>query len=329
MASSNLLIGDIGGTNARFALAHSDKPGFSDLATFQCADYASVERAIADYLQIVGKPCPDVICLAAAGPVVNQRIRMTNNHWTVAIDSLLREFPDARVRLLNDFEAIAYSVPFLSAGDCATIGLPDPAPLPDDGYSVAILGPGTGLGAVGLRKQADQLVPVPGEAGHVGFGPETQVQVDVLNALRERFDRVSRERLVSGPGLENIYWALGQIHGKQAPKLSAAEIFARAAEGGGPRAAEAVALFFEVLGQVAGDLALALGAQSGVYIAGGIVKRYPEMLESSRFRAGFERKGRYRSIMERIPTQLILLEQPGLLGAAYCALQLRSPAASR
>jgi glucokinase len=210
-----------------------------------------------------------------------------------------------------------------------TIGLPDPEPLPPDGYSVAILGPGTGLGAVGLQKQGGQLVPIPGEAGHNGFAPETQVQVDVLQALRERFDRVSRERLVSGPGLENIYWAMGQLHGEQVAKFSAAEIFARAAEGGGPRAAEAVALFFEVLGQVAGDLALTLGAENGVYIAGGIVKRYPEMLENSRFRAGFERKGRYRSIMERIATQLILHEQPGLLGAANCASQLRSSAASR
>jgi glucokinase len=329
MAASSLLIGDIGGTNARFALADARAPGFSDLATFQCTDYESVESAIADYLEIIGTPSPEVICLAAAGPLVQQRIRMTNNHWTVAVDSLSREFPDARVRLLNDFEAIAYSVPFLSPSDCVTIGLPDPEPLPPDGYSVAVLGPGTGLGAVGLQRRGDQLLPIPGEAGHVGFGPETQVQVDVLNALRERFDRVSCERLVSGAGLENIYWALGQIHGEQVPKLSAAEIFARAAEGGGPRAAEAVALFFEVLGQVAGDLALTLGAQSGVYIAGGIVKRYPEMLESSRFRAGFERKGRYRSIMERIATQLILHEQPGLLGAAYCALQLRSPVASR
>jgi glucokinase len=316
------LVGDIGGTNARFALADEKKPGFSDLATFQCADYDSVEQAIADYLKVVGAPRPDVICLAAAGPIVDQRIRMTNNHWTIAVNSLAAEFSTNSVRLLNDFEAIAYAVPFLGDGDCEPVGLPEPRPLPADDYTLAILGPGTGLGAVGLRKHGDLLIPIAGEASHGGFAPETRVQIDVLLALREQFDRVSSERLVSGSGLENIYWALGQIHDDKLPKSAAAEIFARADEGGDARAAEAVALFFEVLGQVAGDLALSLGAEDGVYIAGGIVKRYPEMLASSRFRAGFERKGRHRSIMERIPTQLILHEQPGLLGAAYCALQL-------
>jgi glucokinase len=322
MVARTLLIGDIGGTNARFALADPKKPGFSELATFQCADYDSVELTIADYLKIVSAPNPDVICLAAAGPVVDQRIRMTNNHWTIAVDSLAAEFSTNSIRLLNDFEAIAYSVPFFGDGDCETVGLPDPRPLPANSYTIAILGPGTGLGAVGLRKHGDLLIPIAGEASHGGFAPETRVQIDVLLALREQFDRVSSERLVSGSGVENIYWALGQIHNDKLPKSTVAEIFARAEEGGDVRAAEAVALFFEVLGQVAGDLALSLGAEDGVYIAGGIVRRYPEMLASSRFRAGFERKGRHRSIMERIPTQLVLHEQPGLLGAAYCALQL-------
>lgn len=322
MAKQTLLIGDIGGTNARFALADNKRPGFSELATFQCADYESVESAMREYLKIVGAPDPTVICLAAAGPVVDQRIRMTNNHWTIAVDSLADEFSTETVQLLNDFESIAYCVPFLAENDCEPVGLPDPGPLPDTDFTVAILGPGTGLGAVGLRRHGDALVPIAGEASHGGFAPETRVQIDVLLALREQFDRVSAERLISGPGIENIYWALGQIHGDKLPKSSAAEIFARTQEGGDARAAEAVALFFEVLGQVAGDLALALGADDGVYIAGGIVRRYPALLESSRFRAGFERKGRHRSIMERIPTRLIVHEQPGLLGASYCALEL-------
>jgi glucokinase len=322
MVATTLLIGDIGGTNVRFALADARRPGFSELATFQCADYDSVELAIADYLKIVDSSKPDVICLAAAGPVVDQHIRMTNNNWTISVDSLVDEFSTSDVQLLNDFEAIAYSVPFFGDDDCEPVGLPDPRPLPADDYTVAILGPGTGLGAVGLRKQDGVLIPIAGEASHGGFSPETKVQIDVLSALRERFDRVSTERLVSGPGLENVYWALGQIHGDKLPKRTAADIFARADARSDPRAAEAVALFFEVMGQFAGDLALTLSATDGVYIAGGIVKRHPEMLANSRFRSGFESKGRYRATMERIPTQLILHEQPGLLGAAFCALQL-------
>ena len=322
MADSSLLIGDIGGTNARFALADSKQPGFSREATLQCADYASADAAIRDYLEKVAAPSPDVICLAAAGPIVDRRVRFTNNPWSIAADELAADFSTPSVRLLNDFEAIAYSIPFLTDEDCLTIGLPEPAALDDEHYTVGVLGPGTGLGMVGLRKYGDLIVPIAGEGSHSGFAPESQVQLDILVVLRERFDRVSAERLVSGPGLENIYWALARIHGEKRSQLSAADIFATAADNSDPRAAEAVQVFFEVLGQVAGDLALTLGAANGIFIAGGIAKRHPTVLANSRFRSGFESKGRHRSIMERVPTQLILHEQPGLLGASYCALEL-------
>jgi glucokinase len=322
MAKLTMLIGDIGGTNARFALAGKGAPGYSHEETLQCADFASTEAAIEHYLEKVDARSPDVICLAAAGPVVSRRIHVTNNHWVLAEDELARAFSTDAVRLMNDFEAIAWSIPALDDDDCLSVGLPDAEPLPDGDYSVAILGPGTGLGAVGLRRHDDQLIPIAGETSHGGFAPETRVQLDVLIALREKFDRVSKERLVSGAGLENIYWALGQIHGDKLPKLSAAEIFAEAGKSD-DHAAEAVALFFEVLGQVAGDLALVLGANDGVYVAGGIVRRYPELFANSRFRSGFEGKGRHRSIMERIPTQLIMHPQPGLLGASFVAQEMR------
>ena len=143
----------------------------------------------------------------------------------------------------------------------------------------------------------------------------------VFVALREKFDRVSTERIVSGSGLENIYWALGQIHGDKLPKLSAREIFAAAQESD-EHAAEAIGLFFEILGQFAGTYALAVGANDGVFIAGGIIPRYPELLINSRFRTGFENKGRHRAIMERIPTQLITHPQPGLLGASFVAREM-------
>jgi glucokinase len=322
MARKTLLIGDIGGTNARFALASGREPGFADEATLKCADFASADDAIRQYLHDAGAKSPDVICLAAAGPIVDQRVRFTNNPWQIGSQELAEHFSITKVRLLNDFEAIAYSIPFLGPGDCQPVGLPDPRPLDGEHYIVGILGPGTGLGAVGLRKYGDLLIPIAGEASHGGFAPESQVQIDMLLALRERYDRVSSERFVSGPGIENVYWALSRIHGEQRPPLKAADIFAKAKDGSDARAAEAVQMFFEILGQVAGDYALALGAKDGIFIAGGIVRRYPELLENSRFRSGFEAKGRHRSLMERIPTQLILHEQPGLLGASYCALEL-------
>ena len=227
MSDASLLIGDVGGTNARFGLANRTAPGFSDVVTLQCTDYESANAAIKYYLETVGAPPPGVICLAAAGPIVDQRVRLTNNPWSIAAEELAAEFSGTEVRLLNDFEAIAYSIPFLTADDCLAIGLPEDVVLEDD-YTVGILGPGTGLGMVGLRKSGEQLIPIPSEGSHSGFAPETQVQLDILTVLREQFDRVSAERLVSGPGLENIYWALTRIHDDHRPRLSAAEIFARA-----------------------------------------------------------------------------------------------------
>jgi len=322
MPDSCLLIGDIGGTNARFALANSAVPAFSNVVTLQCGDFDSAGAAIEHYVKSIDAGAPTAICLAAAGPIIDKRVRFTNNNWEIVADELAADFSIDAVRLLNDFEAIAYSIPFLTKEDSVPIGLPDPQPLSAQHYMVGIIGPGTGLGAVGLRRHGDLYLPIVGEASHGGFAPETKVQIDILEVLRERFDRVSSERLVSGPGLENLYWALTRIHGEKRVQPDAAEVFAAALDNSDEIAAEAVQMFFEILGQVAGDLALTLGAEDGIYIAGGIAKRYPELLKNSRFRSGFESKGRHRSLMERVPTQLIVHEHPGLLGAAYCALQL-------
>ncbi len=324
MADKTLLIGDIGGTNARFALANSQYPEFHDASTLKCADYASADDAIRHYLSELSAETPDVICLAVAGPVVENTVQVTNNHWTLNADDIAADFGIDAVRLLNDFEALAYSVPHLQKEDSVPIGLPEPEALPENRFNVAIIGPGTGLGAAGLIKRGATLVPVVGEGGHVGFAPKSQVQIEILGALRSKFDRVSVERLISGSGLENIYWALTRIHGEQRTQLSARDIFTDSGEGGDPRAAEAVHMFFEILGQVAGDLALTMGAEDGVYLAGGIAKRYPELLQNSGFRNAFDNKGRHRAYMERIPTLLITHDEPGLLGAAACALELSS-----
>jgi glucokinase len=324
MAEETLLIGDIGGTNARFAIADRERPGFSNAMTLKCADFAWADDAIRHYLDELSAGSPDVICLAAAGPVVDNTVQITNNHWTLNAADIAADFGIDSVRLLNDFEALAYTIPHLQKEDSLPIGLPVHKPLPEDKFNVAIIGPGTGLGAAGLMKRGSILAPVVGEGGHVGFAPKSKVQVEILGALRSKFDRVSVERLLSGSGLENIYWALTFIHGEHRTQLSAKEIFANGGEGGDPRAAEAVHMFFEILGQVAGDLALTMGAVDGVYLAGGIAKRYPESLQNSGFRNAFDNKGRYRSYMERIPTLLITHDEPGLLGSASCALALSS-----
>jgi len=322
MADPCLLIGDIGGTNARFALARPDEPGFSDELTLHCADYETAQQGVMDYLERSGRTAPDIICLAAAGPVVDDSVRFTNNHWVIDGRHLRQQFPSSSVRLLNDFEAIAWSIPLLGENDLATVGLVPSELEGKSEFTLAVLGPGTGLGAGGLLARGGGIFPIVGEGSHAGFAPETRMQFEVLKQLRQRYERVSDERLISGPGLENIYWALRRIHGKSEARITAAEIFSRVLANEDVIAAESTQLFYEALGQVAGNLALALGAFDGVYLAGGIVKRYPDMLKTSSFRSGFENKGRHRSLMERVPTLLILHPQPGLLGASYCAREL-------
>jgi glucokinase len=328
MNSGPLLIADIGGTNARFALANTDKVGFDSPMTLKCADFSTSVEAIHHYLEAVSAPAPAAICLAAAGPLIDEAVKVTNNHWTLSAMAMREDLGVDRVRLMNDFEAVAWSVPFIDDRYLESVGQASQKSLPTQTFNVAIVGPGTGLGTGGLCKRDGLLIPLVGEGGHIGFAPKSKVQIELLEVLRDKFERVYVERLVSGSGIENIYWALNVLRGDKQGQLSAAEIFAAASDGTDPVAADATQLFFEILGQVAGDIALVLGAWDGVYLAGGIVKRYPEMLHISGFRNAFESKGQHRSMMERIPTRLITYDEPGLLGAAYCALELSRSAAA-
>ena len=322
MNDGPLLIADIGGTNARFALASHDEVGFSRAMTLQCADFETSTAAIRHYLETVSVTSPAAVCLAAAGPVVEESLSVTNNHWTLSASNLREDLGTARVQLLNDFEAIAWSIPFIADDSFEPIGQVSRKALPGESFKIAVVGPGTGLGTGGLYKRDGRLEPLVGEGGHIGFAPNSSTQIELLEVLREKFERISVESFLSGSGIENTYWALSVIDGQNREPRSAADIFAAAAEGTDPVAESAIQVFFEILGQVAGDIALVLGAEDGVYLAGGIVKRYPKMLHASGFRNAFESKGNYRSLMERIPTRLITFDEPGLLGAAYCALEL-------
>jgi glucokinase len=237
----------------------------------------------------------------------------------VGRESLAQRFGASRVLLLNDFAAVACALPFLAEGESVSLGPEPRRALHGRDFNVAVLGPGTGLGVAGLLGRDGALYPVVGEGGHRAFAPETARQIELLELLRRRFERVSYERLLSGPGLENVYAALSALNDQPSLLHDAAGIFAAAGEQKDPLAVEAVALFFEILGQLAGDIALEMSAVDGIYIAGGIVQRYPELLAGSAFRAGFEHKGRHRALLEKIPTQLITHADPGLLGAAYCA----------
>ena len=322
MAEPVCLIGDIGGTNARFALAPAAEQRYRDERILECADHSSPESAIEAYLAEVKAPNPEVICLAVAGPVVAGGAEFTNNDWRLQEQSLAARFGCAGARILNDFEAVALGLPTLAKTEQARIGA---QPLPDLSgahFTLGVIGPGTGLGAAGLLRREGRTLPLVSEAGHVGFAPENARQCAVRDVLQKRFGRISNERLISGGGLENIFAALAEIHGEPAAGWPAARIFEQA--DADRLAGEAVQLFFEVLGQVSGDLALALGAHDGIYIAGGIVQRYQERLSGSGFRAGFENKGRHRRLLENTPTVLIRHPHPGLAGAMAAAQRLLS-----
>jgi len=317
-----LLIGDIGGTNARFALADLDGTGFRDERTFACSDFNSPEGAVQTYLMEIDAPAPTVICFAVAGPIIGDAVRFTNNTWHIAVSSLAATFRCETVHLTNDFEAIAASLPHIEPEHLQPIGTVPAGHLGQPDFSVCVMGPGTGLGAAGLIRRSGMDIPVVSEAGHVGFAPESRLQAEILSVLQSRFRRVSDERLISGMGIENIYWALGQVGDLRLAPTSDARIFELAEDREDPIARQAIDLFFEILGQVTGNFVLSMGAFDGAYIAGGIAQRHAGLLATSRFREGFENKGRHQALLASVPACLITHPQPGLLGAAQVARRL-------
>ena len=318
MKDSPLLIADIGGTNARFALASSLPPYFDSAQTLQCADFDNIEEAIDTYLKAHNINLLAGICFAVAGPILDQSVRFTNNHWFINGADLQTRYATEQVQLLNDFESIAYSLRQLGESDLSKIGEPDALDLSED-FTIGVLGPGSGLGVAGLCQRNGLLHPLATEGGHVGFSTDNALQELIMQCLHKKFKRVSNERLLSGPGLVDIHEALCEINDKSNPGYSPADIAVSAREQSDPLCVQSMELFFEILGQVAGDTALSLGARQGIYIGGGIAQRYPNQLARSKFRAAFERKGRYRSLMETIPTWLITHKNPGLLGSSVYA----------
>ena len=317
MSETWRLIGDIGGTNARFAISRS-AGSYDGEQVYNCADFASADAAIAHYLSAAGLSDPEAICLAVAGPVIAGTVSITNNAWQLSAADLAARLGSPRVRLANDFEALARAIPALGDEDVTPIGCDGPPRFGSRDLTVGVVGPGTGLGVATLIRRNGVVHALAGEGGHVGFAPENETQSAVRAGLVAEFGRVSDERLASGRGVENIYRALVARDRNDGKRLGAAEVFAAAADGDAS-ADEAVEMFYEVLGQVAGNLALVVGATDGVFVAGGVAQRYPERLASGRFRAGFENKGRHRAIAERIPTWLITHAQPGLVGASLLA----------
>ena len=308
------LLGDIGGTNARFGWQrHAGEP-IVDVATLACAAHDSLQSAIRHYLVAQGLQGPQAGALAIANPIVGDRVQMTNHHWSFSISGLQRDLGLERLAVINDFTALALSLPTIPSTDLSQIGRGTAVA----GSPLAVLGPGTGLGVSGLLPTGrGAFVPIGGEGGHVTLAPCDAHEAAALEWLRHRFGHASAERALSGPGLVNLYQAACSMSGNPAQALEPAQVIEGARGNADACCAAALDLFCSFLGNVAGNLALTLGARGGVFIGGGIAPRLIEDIERSAFRERFEGKGRFRDYLGGIPTFVIdTAVSPALEGAA-------------
>lgn len=319
------LLADVGGTNARFAWqAEADAP-LTDIAVYPCADYDSLQAAVAHYRQAHHKPNPKWCAIGIANPVLGDRVQMTNHHWSFSIADLASHLGVERLRVINDFTALALALPALRSADLVPINAPGDVAIDLEnaapGEAMALLGPGTGLGVSGLVRGHvgvnNLLVPLSGEGGHVSLSAHDAREAGVVQWLTHQFGHASAERALSGPGLCNLYAAVCGLHGKPAEVLEPAQVLARAQACSDALCVEALAAFCSLLGSVAGDLALTLGARGGVYLGGGIAPRITQQLKDSLFRERFVAKGRFSSYLQAIPTLVIDSQVPAaLIGAA-------------
>ena len=320
MSSSSLgfpwLVADIGGTNARFGLVHEPDGDVTQVRTLKGRDHASPQAAAQAYLdselpagQHVGRAA-----LAVAAPVDDAPIRLTNSHWLVSHADIARALKLPRLRLLNDFEALALSLPRLRAPrDVIPFG--GGSAHPD--RPKAIIGPGTGLGVASCVPLGDgRWMALAAEGGHVSVSAADDFEAEVIRLLRRDFPHVSAERLLSGTGLPHLHRAVCELRGEPAERLEPAEITRRALDGLHPGACATLDTFCAMLGGFAGNVALTVGARGGVCVAGGIAQILGERLIDSRFRERFESKGRMSPYLAQIETSLLIAPHAALSGAA-------------
>jgi glucokinase len=305
------LLADIGGTNARFALERG--PGrIEDSATLACADYASLVDAVRAYL--AGRPGQQVrhAAIAIATAVDGDFVKMTNHCWAFSISETREALGLDTLLVLNDFAALAMSVPGLPAAELAPVGGGQPLP----GAVIGLVGAGTGLGVAGLIPTQGRWTVLQSEGGHVAFSPSDEREQAILSYCWSRWPHVSAERLVSGPGLSLIHEALAARAGVHAGALEPAQVVERALAGSDLLCVEALEAFCGMLGTMAANVAVTLCARGGIYIGGGVVPRLGEWFARSPFRARFENKGRYSSYTAQIPCYVIHSPYPALAGAA-------------
>ena len=302
---------DVGGTNARFALASIAADGAISLAeavTLKTNDFATAQEAWREFERQAPKPVPRAAAIAIAGPVLGDRVPMTNGRWVLEIEAFRRDLGLEAVTVLNDFGAVAHAAARLPEEALAHVAGPD-GPLPATG-TVSVIGPGTGLGVAHFHRYPDGYRVQATEGGHVGYAPQDAFEDGLLAELRERYGRVATERINAGPGIVPIYAALGG-NAQSADR----EIWRQGLAGEDPLAVAAIERFCASLGSTVGDYVLAHGASAAV-LAGGLGLKLRDVLPGSAFAERFRAKPRYETMMANIPVKLIIHPQPGLFGAA-------------
>lgn len=311
--SQTRLVADVGGTHMRIGVVLPGSELPTAVRVLSCRDYPTMEAALDDYLSDARQRHRfREAAIAVATPVKGDRVSLTNHTWSFSIEACRRRFALQRLLVLNDFTALALSIPHMGASLLRQVGGGEPR----DFAPKAVLGPGTGFGVSALIWGGERWRPLEGEGGHVSYGGASSRESEIVAVLRERYGNVSAERLVSGPGLSNLYQAICRLADVPGEDLEPAEIAERGRSRTCPFSAEALQTFCAALGTVAGDLALTLGALGGVYVGGGIVPKLGDYLLESPFRARFEAHGRMQDFLAPIPCYVIHATQPTLLGAA-------------
>ena len=323
-ASSPTLLADLGGTNVRFGLADctkSDPLMLDTVRRYRVKDFGSLAEAIRQYHSDTGLTAKNAV-IAAAGRISDgETVKITNNPWSIAAHKLSDELKMDWVHLVNDFAAQSMAVILLKQNDLVPVGK---LALPDIGsqqeQTFCVVGPGTGLGVGGLLVRDNHCSVLQTEGGHAGFAAHSPEDIEILKYLNGKYGRVSNERLICGQGLVNLYDAICAIAGEKPAELQPEDITERANNNSDPLCVRTVETFAGIFGSVAGDLVLTLGAWDGVYLTGGLIPILLPWLERGNFRERFEAKGRFRDIMEKVPTQAIMNPEPGLIGAAALAV---------
>lgn len=304
------LVGDIGGTNARFALCELNNGYISHTKNFLTSKYKNLETVIKIYLNEQKQKIKNS-SIAIACPIKGNWIEMTNHNWAFSIQEMKNTLNFKNLEVINDFTAVSMAIPMLSKIDVIQFG--GKKALKD--RPIAVYGAGTGLGVAHLLHVGKQWVSLPGEGGHVDFAPNSEEEDLILEILRPELGHVSAERLLSGMGLVNLYRAIVKADSRIPENLKPHDITNRALSDICIDSRRALSLFCVIMGRFGGNLALTMGAFGGVYIAGGIVPRFLDFFKASGFRAAFEDKGRFRDYVKNIPVYMIKHNHPGLLGA--------------